>query len=411
MTDIALVHYTAPPVVGGVERVLGHHARLMADAGHEVRVVAGRGGPPDGRVRFERVARADSQHEAVRRVASHLAAGSVPPEFAALVDRLDAELGKALDGAEVVIAHNVCSLNKNLALTAALHRHATRRRGPRFVLWHHDLAWTLPRYRPSLHDGDPWDLLRRPWPRALQVTISETRRDSLARLMDLPPATIRVIADGVDVGGQAGLHPRTVDLLRRAPLLERWPLLLLPARLTPRKNVELALRIVAAMHAAGRSAALMVTGPVDPHDAAEHGYLLRLQALRSELGLAGSVVFVAEHWPRPLPEAAMTDLFRIADALILPSHDEGFGLPVLEAGVARLPVICSDVPARRALAGDDALYLEPDEDPGSAAARLLDRLEGDPAARLARRVRFDYAWPNIYERAIAPLLAEAVAGG
>ena len=31
MTKVALLHYSAPPIVGGVESVLGHHARLMAD--------------------------------------------------------------------------------------------------------------------------------------------------------------------------------------------------------------------------------------------------------------------------------------------------------------------------------------------------------------------------------------------
>ena len=32
---IALLHYSAPPIVGGVESVLAHHAREMAAAGHE----------------------------------------------------------------------------------------------------------------------------------------------------------------------------------------------------------------------------------------------------------------------------------------------------------------------------------------------------------------------------------------
>jgi hypothetical protein len=32
---IALLHYTAPPVVGGVESVIGHHSRLMINTGYE----------------------------------------------------------------------------------------------------------------------------------------------------------------------------------------------------------------------------------------------------------------------------------------------------------------------------------------------------------------------------------------
>ena len=57
---VALLHYTAPPVVGGVEQVLGQHARLLAEAGHAVRVVAGRGGVPGGPAAVVRVARADT---------------------------------------------------------------------------------------------------------------------------------------------------------------------------------------------------------------------------------------------------------------------------------------------------------------------------------------------------------------
>lgn len=38
--NIVLVHYSAPPVVGGVESVLAHQARLMADAGHTVKIIA-----------------------------------------------------------------------------------------------------------------------------------------------------------------------------------------------------------------------------------------------------------------------------------------------------------------------------------------------------------------------------------
>ena len=49
---IILLHYSAPPIVGGVESVIGHHTRLMVDDGHEVCVVAGRGEQTDQRVGF-----------------------------------------------------------------------------------------------------------------------------------------------------------------------------------------------------------------------------------------------------------------------------------------------------------------------------------------------------------------------
>ncbi|MDR7567526.1 MAG: glycosyl transferase family 1, partial [Armatimonadota bacterium] len=42
--EIVLLHYTAPPVVGGVEGMLAEQARLLRAAGYRVRILAGRGG-------------------------------------------------------------------------------------------------------------------------------------------------------------------------------------------------------------------------------------------------------------------------------------------------------------------------------------------------------------------------------
>ena len=74
---IILLHYSAPPVVGGVESVLGHQARLMADAGHDVRIVAGRGMQTDERVDFVKIAMADSRHPIVLSVKEKLDQGFV----------------------------------------------------------------------------------------------------------------------------------------------------------------------------------------------------------------------------------------------------------------------------------------------------------------------------------------------
>ena len=61
MTNVALLHYSAPPIVGGVESVLGHHARLMAGAGHQVQIVAGRGEQTDPHIPFIHLPLADSR--------------------------------------------------------------------------------------------------------------------------------------------------------------------------------------------------------------------------------------------------------------------------------------------------------------------------------------------------------------
>src|SRR5678816_2748537 len=116
MTKAALLHYSAPPIVGGVESVLGHHARLMAEDGHQVRIVAGRGQQTDPRIPFVHLPMADSRHPNVLALKSALDDGRVPAGFADAVDSLTADLSEILDDVEVLFAHNVCSLNKNLTL-------------------------------------------------------------------------------------------------------------------------------------------------------------------------------------------------------------------------------------------------------------------------------------------------------
>ena len=288
---IALLHYSVPPVVGGVESVLAQQARLMADAGHAVQVIAGRGEQFDPRVTFTPMPLADSRHAEVLAIKSELDAGRVPPAFAVLVDTLRAELTRALAGVDVLIAHNVCSLNKNLALTAALHDLLAQPGAPRMILWHHDLAWTTPRYRSELHEGWPWDLLRTDWPAATQVVVSTLRQQELAELLHIPLDRIHVIPNGLDIGAFLKLEAQTAELVRRLKLLAAEPLLLLPVRITPRKNIELAVRVIAALRNPAQwwrsrlpNPVLVVTGPPGPHNPANAAYFARLKELRADVG-------------------------------------------------------------------------------------------------------------------------------
>jgi len=401
---IVLLHYSASPIVGGVESVLGHHARLMTEAGHQVRIVAGRGGQVDARIPFVSIPLLDSRHEQVLTLKSDLDAGRVPKEFDALVERITSQLREVVANADILIAHNVCSLNKNLALTAAIRRLSEVCRQPHLIIWHHDLAWTTPRYRAELHDGYPWDLLRSAWPGVTQVTISEMRQRELAELMGLPPEKIRVVPNGVDAASFLKLEVQTLGFVKQLNLFEAAPLLLLPVRITPRKNIELALRVLAVIRKKNPRAALIVTGPLGPHNPANVKYFERLTALRAELGLIGSAHFLAELTDDYLPDAVIADFYRIADALFMPSREEGFGIPILEAGLAGIPIFCSNIEPLRKLGGEQALYFSPDAEPEEVGALIANHLDSLLSFKLRARVRMSYTWEGIYTNMIAPIL-------
>jgi glycosyltransferase involved in cell wall biosynthesis len=401
--SVALLHYSVSPVVGGVERVLAAHARLMSEAGHKVTLIAGRGRHAPESVALVKIPLVDSRHPRVLAVKAELDAGRVPAEFETLADEIGAQLKPVLRGMDIVIAHNVCSLHKNLPLAAALRNLRSGLDRPRFILWHHDLAWTAARYRGELHDGHPWDILRTDWGTG-HVVVSEARRAELARLLGIPAASIAVVPNGIDLAAFFGLHRETRRLLRAVPLDLGGPLLLVPVRITPRKNLELALRAFAILKDSLRDAQLVVTGPPGPHNPANAAYFEGLKALRSELGVASSFHFLAEHTQRHLPDAVVADFYRLADAVLLPSWDEGFGLPLLEAACSHLPVFCSNIAPLRELGLEEATYFPPDAPAGAVADMLLRHLREAATARFARRARAQFAWDRICSRHIDPLL-------
>ncbi|HEX7394778.1 MAG TPA: glycosyltransferase, partial [Anaerolineaceae bacterium] len=91
-------------------------------------------------------------------------------------------------------------------------------------------------------------------------------------------------------------------------------------------------------------------------------------------------------------------------ALFLPSREEGFGIPLLEAGLAGLPVFCADIPPLRELGGDFATYFSPDANPYFIAALIRDRLTHDRSFGLRQIVKKEYSWSHLYATCIRPLL-------
>ena len=401
---IALLHYSVPPVVGGVESVIAHHARLMAADGHSVRLVAGRGEALGEEIDLISIPLTDSLHPRVLAVQERLNVGVVTTEFDSLREDLISQLQSALGDKDILIAHNVCSLNKNLALTAALHTLHTSQKLPCLILWHHDLAWKMSRYLPELHNGYPWDLLRTDWGNTQHVVVSELRRKELAGLMKLEAASVPVIPNGVDAARFYKLEPQTQEFLHQTRLLDSAPILLLPVRLTRRKNIELALYTLAELHSEFPQAALVVTGPLGPHSINNRGYLEDLANLRDQLGLQRSVHFLAELTDSFLPDEMIADFYRIADALLLPSREEGFGIPLIEAAFSHLPAFCADIPPLHDLGMNDAYFFSPDENPAIIANAIATYFQSALPARLAMRARATFRWEAIYQEHIAPLL-------
>ena len=409
--SIAILHYTCPPVVGGVEQLIAVHAGLFADRGYPTVVIAGRGDSFRHDVPVRLIPSLYSKDPELLAINEELEQGVVSERFHEATERIEETLRRAFVGVDLCVVHNALTLHFNLPLTAALHRIAQRGGAPRLVAWCHDLSWKNDLYIPLMREGFPWRLLKQPLEQASYVVVSSARQRELSDLFDLPPERLKVIPAGVDPRVQLKLEPETGELVGRLGLLQGELLMLAPVRITQRKNLEMSIRITHALLQQGVDARLVVTGPPGPHNVRSGDYVEKLHHLRRELGVQREVILLFEHLESdrggyPVSDRMMWDLYSLSDLLLFSSSQEGFGIPLLEAGLFKLPVFCSDIPPFREIGLESPHYFELDEQPSLVAALILQWMKEDGVYRLRRRVLGRYSWDSLFEREIAPLVGK-----
>jgi glycosyltransferase involved in cell wall biosynthesis len=222
------------------------------------------------------------------------------------------------------------------------------------------------------------ELVRRSVARAAVVcTPSDAVAQLVARRLDIAAERIVVTPLGVQRSWLDATAP--TDALRTTLGLPRRYLLFIGAA-QPRKGLDVLLDAHASQ---SELAPLVVAGP------AGWGPALTMSSRVRTVGY--------------LSEAHLRCVVAGAIAVVVPSRDEGFGLPVLEAMAAGTPVVCSDLPALREIAGGLA-SLVPVGDPAALACALAaaDRADGDRegvALRQAHAAR--YTWRACADTTVA----------
>jgi len=408
---IGILHYSVPPIIGGVEVVIKAHLNEFLRAGYSCTAVAGRGDEmslPMG-TNFIHIPEIDSQDPKIIEINQQLEKGRIPSFYADLESRLVNLLRPVVRQFDHLIVHNVFTKHFNLPLTGALVRLADQGDINDGIAWCHDFTWTSPSSRSKVHPGYPWDLLRIKHPALTYVAVSRERQQTLADLFACRLDQIELVYNGVNPQQILGLSVQGMELVRKLGLLKSDINLLMPVRVTQAKNIEFAMQVLVELKDLGLRPILVVTGPPDPHDSESMHYFQSLKDLRQALDLANELRFIFESGPDPdqpffIDEPVVGDLFRISDVMFMPSHREGFGMPELEAGLAGIQVVSRAVPAAQELAGQEALIFSPDEKPAAVANQITSLLEQSTIAGLRQRVRRQYTWQAIFEKDIQPLL-------
>jgi len=174
------------------------------------------------------------------------------------------------------------------------------------------------------------------------------------------------------------------------------------------RNFETVFRALAVLEREGRRVELILSTRLEPGLRLGGYDTTRAWRLIRELGLENSVSTVGD-----TPYDELPRLYGSAHAVICPSYAESFGHTVVESMAMGRPVIASDIPAHREVAGDAAVFF-PAPDAQALAARCRELMDDEPPRRellrsagLARAAQF--SWRRHFELLLAAA-AEAARG-
>ncbi len=205
------------------------------------------------------------------------------------------------------------------------------------------------------------------------VAVSNTAKQSVIRFFNIAPEKITVIYNGFIPLGEVG---KAIEVPEK--------FFLFAGVIKARKNVFGVIHAFAEFAQTDTNHSLVIAGKTGGV------YAQEAERLVEELGITEQVRFVGY-----VTDEELRYLYTKATALVFPSFVEGFGMPVLEAMSAGLPVITSNTGALAEVAGDAALLANPHSP--SSIARAMQRLADDPLLRdmyreMGRKRAAEFSW-------------------
>ena len=227
---------------------------------------------------------------------------------------------------------------------------------------------------------------------------SQSLRAEVSKHLDIDDRKLKLIYEAVD---HDLFKPGDADEAKakvRAHGVTR-PFVLFVSSMWPYKNTDGLLKAFAHARAELGGRQLAIVGPIRDE---KYGELLH--GLVDELGIGQDVV-----WVGGVPLEETVQFYRAADVFAYPSHNETFGLPILEAMATGCPVVTSDTTAMPETAGGAAALASPG-DPASIAKAIMEAIEGRDRLRTAGlRRAAEFTW-GATAAATLDVYREAAAG-
>lgn len=381
---VSILHYSALPVIGGVELTVDIHAKLLKESNFRVNVIAGDGEPD----KFIPELKSSYYNEMFKKILK----GKTPDDFTSEVQKVKKKILKALEGSDTLIVHNLFTMHFNLVATAALLEISKK---IKTIGWVHDFSYLDPTYDLPPPGDSPLKFIANSTPGIKWVTITNYRKDLLSKFFNIDKNNIEVIHNGIDP--YVILPPDMKKAAEKLKILSYYPVALFPSRLTRRKNFELAIDITSKLKG---NPLLLLSAPPDPHNPTFVSYRNELKKRAKEKGI--KLVMFAEYCPIKDIET----FYFLGDFLLITSKMEGFGLPAIEASLFRMPAALSNIPPLREIEKhfQSHIFFDLDEKPGKVAKKIDIFLKQNKIVQDRRTIINNFSWDAIMKNKLIPLI-------
>lgn len=405
---IGLIHYTYPPVIGGVEKVIFDHAQLFSRYDYDVTVFAGEGHSENPKVKLKIIPEFKSLRVTDPDLFEKTLNENVfSDEFTRFSDKILEKIEREFEDINVFIIHNVLNLTLNLCLNQALAKYIKKHPNKKFIGWMHDIALNPERKKKDFANPTIGQMIYKPVENVKYVGISNFLKSRLNEEFDFPTKSMTIISNGIDLNTFLNFHPVTQKIIKKYKIFNYDYLIFYSGKVLKFKNVDIIVNVINELKKQSKNPLMIISGKASPHNI-NINYMDEIKSLINQLQLEKNVLFIEDEIEDKNNGDSfeiVKDFYRLADIVINLSGFENFGLPLIEAGINKTPLIVNDLKVFKEIDNVNIHFVDVDnESPDQIASKIRLIIEGNQQIGFFRKIKKNFNLEKIFVEKIIPLV-------
>lgn len=402
---LGIMHYSYPPVVGGVETVIKQQAHLFADHGFSVTLVMGEGATDRQDIKITLI----PQMKSLRNINTTLYQQILdqkdyPPGFDELSKEIYGMLESSLKDLDIIIIHDMLTLKFNVAFNMAMRQYISVHHEKKYIAWTQDISLDEDSKRFVFVNDKLDQLLYTPVPGVYYIAVSNYLKNSLEQLIGFPKDLARVIPNAIPIAEYLNLQPITKSIIERRGLLDADPLIFIPSKMMPHKNIDICIKVLSELKPTYPNAKIVISARAFHHNS-DNDYIWKIDSMIHELGLDKDVIIVQDELnPGANDYEVLKDLYKICDVVFFLSSYENFGLPILESGITRAPIICNDLQVFHELSAANIYFTNISRPPHEVAKFVDEVINSQKTGNLFREIKRRHGLETVFKNQMLPFI-------